>query len=158
VSFRSKRKVTCGDAFLFRVRRQPAFAFSEGVFSTSSIADPVMLVSVQYRNEDIDMRQQFLQTLFDREGGRNSRAPPPIPETAHRAYDVQPPLCMREARTGSAENDSPPRQGNAAMVASRSKACLREFLALLTPAAQRSAEHTRGSRRSAMTKQHRAGR
>lgn len=53
-------EISRGDGFALRVRRQPAFPFAQQLLDFI-VADPVVLLSIQHRDKDINMGQQILQ-------------------------------------------------------------------------------------------------
>src|SRR5262249_36253167 len=63
-------QVAAGDGFPFRVSGKPSAAVAKKLFNFV-LSDPVMFIVVQYRNENIEMRQEiaqaYLRTEFDRE-------------------------------------------------------------------------------------------
>src|SRR2546430_2687720 len=65
------------DRLFVWMRRQPAFAFAQE-FLNLFLANPVVLLSIQYRHKHVEMIEQILQAESPRQGHRVVRSLPPL--------------------------------------------------------------------------------
>src|SRR5260370_21686252 len=70
-------QVTVRDRFALGMRRQPPLATADQLLNLV-VADEIMLVVVEYRDEHLKMRQQVAQAAFATKRHREVAAGPPL--------------------------------------------------------------------------------